>query len=299
MKLATFASVSGGAPQLGVLDSSSTRILNLSAAGVAGDMVDLIGTGEAGLAKVEAIRSVAPEASWIPLSEIALRPPIAMRRNVFCVGKNYRSHAREFHQSGFDASSKADGDAIPVLPVVFTKASSSVIGAHDSIPAYLDETGTVDYEGELGVVIGRGGRGITRESAMNHIFGFTIINDVTSRKLQRDHAQWFIGKSLDGFCPMGPWVVTRDEMGDLDAAGLRTFVDGELRQQALFSDLIFDVATVVAAIGQRTTLQPGDVIATGTPEGVGIGFKPPRFLRKGQVVTIEIDRIGALRNPVA
>lgn len=297
MKLATFSPKGQREPRLGVIDDSSQLILDLSSLGVQGGMLELIQDGEAGLEGVRKLCDGAPASAWTPLSDVALHAPLSVPRNIFCVGKNYHAHAREFHNSGYDAGSKSS-DAIPAFPIVFSKATTAVIGPHEPIPSYLDETNTVDYEGELAVVIGRGGRGIARADALDHVFGFTILNDVTSRKLQRDHAQWFIGKSLDGFCPMGPWIVSRDELGPLENISLRTFVDGELRQSARLADMIFDIPELIATISRRTTLVAGDVIATGTPEGVGIGFTPPKFLQQGQRVRIEIDGIGVLENAV-
>ena len=297
VKLATFSLKGQREPRLGAVDKSSALILDLSSLGVQGGMLELIQDGEAGLDGVRKLYDAAPASAWMPLSDVALHAPLSVPRNIFCVGKNYYAHAREFHDSGYDAGSKS-GDAIPAFPIVFSKATTAVIGPQEPIPSYLDETNTVDYEGELAVVIGRGGRGITQTEALDHVFGFTILNDVTSRKLQRDHAQWFIGKSLDGFCPMGPWIVSRDELGPLENLSLRTFVDGELRQSARFADMIFDVPELIATISRRTTLMAGDVIATGTPEGVGIGFTPPKFLQRGQRVRIEVDGIGALENAV-
>ena len=217
-------------------------------------------------------------------------------RNVFCVGKNYAAHAHEFQRSGFDATSS--GQDVPTAPMVFTKPPSSVIGPDAPILAYLDPSNSVDYEGELGVVIGRGGRAISRAAAMNRVFGYTIINDVTARTLQSKHKQWFLGKSFDSFCPMGPTVVTADEIPDPTRLRLETRVNGEIRQKALVSDLIFDIPTLIETISLGITLSPGDIIATGTPEGVGIGFKPPKYLKAGDTVTITIDPIGSLTNPV-
>jgi 2-keto-4-pentenoate hydratase/2-oxohepta-3-ene-1,7-dioic acid hydratase in catechol pathway len=184
------------------------------------------------------------------------------------------------------------------VPVIFTKATTSVIGPHDPIPAHLDPTSSVDYEGELTVVIGKGGRGIRAQDAFEHVFGYTIINDVTARTLQHRHKQWFLGKSLDGFCPMGPAVVTRDEVPDVRALQLLTRVNGELRQDAPVADLIFDIPTLIATISLGTTLLPGDLIATGTAAGVGIGFDPPRYLKAGDEVAVTIEPIGTLTNPV-
>lgn len=298
MKLATFARKGETAPRLGIVDDSSTVILDLSSLGVQGGMLELVRGGDAALDRVADLARQAPASANIPLSDVILHAPLVPPRNIFCVGKNYHAHAREFHDSGFDAASKSVSDPIPPFPIIFTKATTTVSASLAPIPANLDDTNTVDYEGELAVIIGRGGRGIGRDAALDHVFGFTIVNDVTSRKLQRDHAQWFIGKSIDGFCPMGPWIVTRQGLGSLEQLSLRTLVDGELRQSASLADMIFDVPTLIETISRRTTLQPGDVIATGTPEGVGIGFSPPKFLQAGQQVRIEIDGIGALENRV-
>jgi 2-keto-4-pentenoate hydratase/2-oxohepta-3-ene-1,7-dioic acid hydratase in catechol pathway len=156
----------------------------------------------------------------------------------------------------------------------------------------------VDYENELAVITGKGGRGISKARAYEHVYGYTIVNDVTARTLQQRHKQWFIGKSIDGFCPMGPVILTADEVPDVRTMRLRTRVNGELRQEASVADLIFDIPSLIETLSAGITLEPGDVIATGTPAGVGIGFKPPRYLKKGDQVSVEIDPIGELVNPV-
>jgi 2-keto-4-pentenoate hydratase/2-oxohepta-3-ene-1,7-dioic acid hydratase in catechol pathway len=242
------------------------------------------------------LAGMAEAAPTLPLAGVALHAPFPRpARNVFCVGKNYHEHAKEFAQSGFDASTK---DVVPEAPVVFTKPPSAVIGPGETIPGHLDPTKSVDYEGELAVVIGKGGRGIAAVDALGHVFGYTIVNDVTSRQLQHKHRQWVLGKGIDGFCPMGPAVLTADEVPDPRTLRLRTWVNGELRQDATVADLIFDIPTLISTISAYITLEPGDIIATGTPVGVGIGFNPPKFLAAGDVVRIEIDGIGTLENPV-
>jgi len=237
------------------------------------------------------------EARADPVTEIgALLAPIQRpRRNIFCVGKNYRDHAREFERSGFDASSSAA--EIPDAPIFFTKVPECVIGPHAPISFDPAVSTALDYEGELAVIIGAGGRAITQSAAMRHVWGYTIINDVTARDVQSRLKQWHVGKSFDTFCPMGPWAVTADEI-DLADMRLRTWVNGELRQNANTRDLIFDVPTIVAVLSASITLYPGDIIATGTPAGVGIGFKPPRYLKDGDTVCIEIAGLGRLENPV-
>lgn len=248
----------------------------------------------------EAIRSkIKPTGAGLPLSAVRIEAPIPRpARNVMCVGKNYHEHAKEFTRSGFDSSASSAADAIPTAPIIFTKAPECVIA--DSADIHYPEgvSDSVDYEAELGLVIGKGGRGIAKADAYSHVFGYTIINDVTARDLQGKHKQWFLGKSLDTFCPMGPWLVTSDEV-DPENLTVKCWVNDELRQDANTRDLIFDIPTLIATISAGITLQPGDVIATGTPVGVGIGFTPPKFLKRGDRVTIEIDGLGRLSNRVA
>ncbi|HEX7623725.1 MAG TPA: fumarylacetoacetate hydrolase family protein, partial [Anaeromyxobacteraceae bacterium] len=209
-------------------------------------------------------------------------------------------HAREFARSGFDTSATPGAaDAVPSAPIIFTKAPEAVVGPGEAIRYPTGVSEQVDYEAELAVVIGTGGRGIRREDALRHVFGYTVVNDVTARDLQARHKQWFLGKSLDTFCPMGPWIATADELDPSAGVDVRCWVNDELRQHGNTLDLVFDVPTLIATISAGMTLQPGDVISTGTPAGVGIGFKPPRFLRPGDVVRIEIEGIGVLENAIA
>jgi len=241
--------------------------------------------------------AAAPAAAGFSLQGARVLAPIpAPPHNIMCVGKNYRAHAHEFTKSGFDAGAKAE-EAIPEYPIIFTKPSSSIAGPSDDIPLWPGLDAAVDYEAELAVVIGRGGRAIPRDQALSHVFGYTILNDVTARDLQRRHKQWFLGKGIDGFAPMGPWIVTADEI-DGSNLRIRCRINGETRQDSTTADLIFDVPALIETISNSVTLAPGDVIATGTPEGVGIGFDPPRFLRDGDVVEVEIEGIGILRNVV-
>ena len=236
--------------------------------------------------------------SPVALSAVKLKAPVQLPlRNIMCVGKNYHEHAKEFSASGFDSSSTGAADAIPTAPIIFTKVPQSVIGPDEPIRYPTGVSEQLDYEAELAVIIGTGGRGIAKADALSHVWGYTIINDVTARDLQARHKQWFLGKSMDTFAPMGPWCVTADEV-DLATAGIRCWVNGELRQEARIADLIFDVPTLIATLSAGITLMPGDIIATGTPAGVGIGFKPPKFLKKGDIVAMEVDGIGRLSNPV-
>jgi 2-keto-4-pentenoate hydratase/2-oxohepta-3-ene-1,7-dioic acid hydratase in catechol pathway len=239
-----------------------------------------------------------PIAPSIALSAVTLEAPIPRpARNIFCVGKNYFAHAKEFAQSGFDSSVTKPGEEIPEFPIIFSKVPECVIapGAAIRIPKGLSSA--IDYEAELAVVIGRGGKGISKARAMEHVWGYTIINDITARDLQGKHKQWLISKSLDTFAPMGPVLVSSDEL-DGQNTMVRCWVNGELRQEANTKDLIFDIPTLIETISAGITLMPGDIIATGTPAGVGIGFMPPRYLVAGDTVRVEIEGIGTLENPV-
>ncbi len=233
----------------------------------------------------------------LAMADLQLTAPLPRpRRNIFCVGKNYTAHAKEFAGSGFDSSAQAGGD-IPTVPIIFTKVPESVIGPGVAIEIPQAVSTAIDYEAELAVIIGIGGKGIKAADAMKHVWGYTIVNDVTARDWQNRHLQWHMGKSFDTFCPMGPWLVSADEC-DGTATRLRCYVNGEERQNASTTDLIFNIPTLIETLSAGITLYPGDVIATGTPVGVGIGFKPPRYLKAGDVVRVEIDGIGALENPV-
>lgn len=241
----------------------------------------------------------AQSTSPIASGDITFLAPIPVpRRNILCVGKNYTEHAKEFTGSGFDSSASSLADAIPKAPIVFTKFPETVIGPNDPIRYPHGASEQLDYEAELGVIIGTKGVNIPKNKALDHVFGFTIINDMTARDRQASHKQWFLGKSLDTFCPMGPWIATKEEF-NLKTAQLRCWVNGELRQDVCTSDLIFDVPTLIETISQSITLYPGDIIATGTPAGVGIGFKPPKFLQVGDEVAIEITELGRLVNRIA
>ena len=234
----------------------------------------------------------------VPVADAELLAPMgSFPRNIFCIGKNYREHALEFTTSGFDSSGTAAEDLIPTAPIVFSKPFTSVIGPGDLIDPHPHLTSMLDYEAELAVVIGRGGRDIALADALDHVFGYTIVNDVTARDRQRHHRQWLLGKGMDTFCPMGPAVVTADEV-DLASTVVECRVNGELRQKAPVADLIFDVPTLIRDLSAGITLVPGDVIATGTPAGVGIGFDPPRFLKSGDEVAATIEPIGTLTNRI-
>ena len=296
MKLVSFTESSPSPARVGVAVPESGAVLDMGQVLPAGTrMLDVIDDWAVLRPLIESGLDHAPVR---PLERVTLLAPIPLpRRNVFCVGKNYRAHVAEFGASGYDTPERSM--EAPDKPVVFSKATTAVIGPGADIDPHHGVTAELDYEGELGVIIGPGGRGISREQAADHVWGYTIVNDVTARDLQRDHKQWLLGKSLDTHCPMGPYAVTADEIPDVTALELRTLVNGEPRQSATVKDMIFDIPDLIATISAGITLLPGDVIATGTPAGVGIGFTPPRFLAGGDVVEVTITGLGSLRNRVA
>ncbi|MBY0409742.1 MAG: fumarylacetoacetate hydrolase family protein [Burkholderiaceae bacterium] len=232
-------------------------------------------------------------AASVAVSDVTLQAPLPLpRRNIWCVGRNYHAHAKELSASVFK-DNNTDPEA---WPIVFTKVPECVVGPTDAVQ--LPDaaiSAQIDYEAELAVVIGKGGKNIARDRAMEHVFGYTVVNDVTARDVQMRHQQWDMGKSFDTFCPMGPWIVTADTV-DGRTTRVRCWVNGELRQDGPTENMIFDIPTLIETISRGITLYPGDVIATGTPAGVGMGLKPPRYLQAGDVVRIEIDGIGSIEN---
>jgi 2-keto-4-pentenoate hydratase/2-oxohepta-3-ene-1,7-dioic acid hydratase in catechol pathway len=222
------------------------------------------------------------------------RPAVPFRpvRNVLCLGKNFRAHAIEF------AAYSSDAEAVPQSPIVFTKAPEALCGAEDPITVRRSVANALDYEVELGVVIGRDGADIPADEALDHVAGYTIVNDVTARDAQERHRQWFLGKSLPRATPIGPVVVSPDELGELDRLAITCHVNGELRQSAVLGDMIFGIAETIAIVSALVPLRRGDLISMGTPSGVGIGFTPPRFLEDGDTVVCAIEGIGELRNAV-
>ena len=223
------------------------------------------------------------------MADVRLEAPIAFApRDIFCVGKNYADHVNEVKALGYGS--------IPSHPIVFSKATTTINRPDGPVDLSADPTETTDYEGELAVIIGKGGRYIDERDARDHVFGYTLINDVSSRDLQGRHVQWFLGKSIDGYAPMGPVVVTEQAAGNIRDWRLQTRVNGELRQDASLSQMIFSVPEIIATISRYVTLQPGDIIATGTPSGVGAGHEPPVYLKPGDEVCVAIDAIGELRS---
>lgn len=242
--------------------------------------------------------SVETSTEPVPLSSVEIMAPLPRPvRDVFCVGRNYRDHSSEFTRSGYDASAADDAADLPAQPIFFSKTAGSVVGPGATIDPHPTLTNSLDYEAELAVIVGRAGRGIEASDAWEHIWGYTLVNDVTAREIQRDRTQWFLGKSLDTFCPMGPWAVSADELEPRNLT-IECHVNGELRQHANTKELIFDIPTLIADLSAGITLRAGDVIATGTPAGVGMGFSPPRFLAPGDVVRVTATGLGVLENTV-
>ena len=221
-----------------------------------------------------------------------LAPIPRTRKNVFCIGRNYVEHVAE------GARAAGQQTKLPEFPQIFTKAPTAINAP--GAPVRLDEglTKLLDYEVELAVVIGKAGRDIPKDRAYEHVFGYTIANDVTARDLQRRHEQWFKGKSLDTSLPLGPWIVDAGEIGDPTTLELSLTVNGQERQRATTSVMIFDIPTIIESLSAGMTLEPGDIIATGTPSGVGYAMTPPQGLKDGDVVVARIDRIGELESPI-
>ncbi|CAH0051765.1 unnamed protein product [Clonostachys solani] len=241
---------------------------------------------------IELENAVKADGDSIPLSGVTLQAPIK-DRDILAVGKNYAEHAAEFNRSGYDSSDKVDQ---PTHPVIFTKRATSIIASGEKILPHPDFTSSLDYEGEIGVIIGKSGYQISESNAMDHVWGYTIINDMTARERQRDHKQFYIGKSSDTFCPMGPLAVPA---GDLpEHLQIQTFVNGEKRQDSSTRSLIFSVSTLVKTMSESITLRPGDVLATGTPAGVGLGFKPEKFLKPGDKIEVSVAGLGTLTNTI-
>jgi 2-keto-4-pentenoate hydratase/2-oxohepta-3-ene-1,7-dioic acid hydratase in catechol pathway len=259
-----------------------------------GSLLELIAAGDTGLAAARVALERGPR---VPLAGIRLAAPIPEpRRNIFCLGWNYAEHSREAAAT----RGKLEPQKLPTRPIFFTKNTTTVLAPDGTIPAHPGVTAQLDWEVELGVVIGKGGADIRQDQAMTHVFGYTIINDLSARDVQTSHGgQFFKGKSLDGTCPMGPWLVTADEVPDPHALRLQCRVNGVTKQDGKSSDMIFDIPATLEWLSQGMTLLPGDIIATGTPAGVGFARTPPEFLHPGDVVECEVEGLGILRNPVA
>ncbi|HEX6121638.1 MAG TPA: fumarylacetoacetate hydrolase family protein [Ktedonobacterales bacterium] len=257
-------------------------------------MLALIAGGEAALARVRALVAGASAEAELAWEAVEVLAPIPQpRKNILCLGRNYAEHAAE--------SLRAVGQEVklPAFPNIFTKAPTTINGPYGDIPYDAAVTEALDWEVELAVIIGRGGRHIPRAEALGHVWGYTVLNDISARDLQhRAGVQWFLGKSLDGACPMGPVIVTADGIPDPQRLRLTLAVNGVVKQEDTTDRMLFDVATIIETLAHVMTLEPGDIIATGTPAGVGFGRTPKEFLRPGDLLESSIEGIGTLRNRV-
>jgi 2-keto-4-pentenoate hydratase/2-oxohepta-3-ene-1,7-dioic acid hydratase in catechol pathway len=298
MRYVTFSTTADATPRVGVV--SGDRVVDLSAIAAAvgaepppTTLLDLIGRGPAEWRRVGDMVTRARARSGYDAREIRWHAPIPRpTKNIFCVGRNFVAHAEE--------GARARGVAVklPKVPLYFTKAPTSVIGPYDDVPWHRSATQQVDWEAELAAVVGVAGCNIQRDRALDHVFGYTIVNDVTARDLQDLHGQFFKGKSLDGSCPMGPVMVTADEFGDPHAKDIALRLNGVVKQQGNTRDMIFRIDVLIESLSHGLTLEPGDIIATGTPEGCGFARTPPEFMQAGDVMETEVEGIGTMRNRI-
>lgn len=285
---------------IGIVDEDEEKVLHLrevqrqkgEKVTIPITMLECIEKGSECIEKVYEIVNWAREneqAAYYPLTEVKILAPIPRpRKNILCVGKNYRDHAVEM----------GGEESIPENIMIFTKAPTTVIGIGEKINSHPHATNELDYEGELAIVIGKRGKQIQKEKALEHVFGYTIINDITARDIQRKHKQFFLGKSFDTFCPLGPYLVHKSAVETPNELNIETIVNGEIRQTSNTREMIFSIEDIISTISKGMTLEPGDIIATGTPAGVGKGFTPPKFLHAGDEVVVRVEGIGTLRNIV-
>ena len=301
MRLITFKPKRGGAARTGVL-LDAERALDIGDVAKrarkklpfdATDMVSLVASGKTGLAAISALVKNY-KGKGIKLSTVKLLSPIPQpRKNIFCVGWNYLDHFAE------GAKARPHVQEMPAHPAFFTKAATTMNGPFDDVPPHKGVTEKLDWEVELGLIIGKPGRNITEANAMKHVFGYTVINDVSAREIQRQHGQqWFKGKSLDGHCPMGPWIATADEIKDPNNLDIRCSVNGAIKQNSNTRHLYFKLPRIIAELSAGLTLDSGDIIATGTPSGVGHARTPPEFMRSGDIMETEVVGLGKLRNHI-
>ncbi|HEV2660108.1 MAG TPA: fumarylacetoacetate hydrolase family protein [Ktedonobacteraceae bacterium] len=309
MRFVSFSTNEIPRPHLGIVRDNEVVDVDLAGQAlklsVPDQMLDLIAHYERYSAALQAILDKAARRSFTEvktfaelgaahsLDEVQLAAPIPQpRKNVLCLAVNYSEHARETaHIRG------QSGDA-PQVPIFFTKATTTINSPYGEIVIDPAVSSEIDWEVELAVIIGKQGKNIRAEDALSHVFGYTVLNDVTARDLQMRHKQFFKGKSLDGSCPMGPWIVTADEIADPQNLALRLRVNGETKQDSNTSMMIFPISQCIAVLSAGMTLEPGDIIATGTPSGVGFSRTPPEFLKPGDVVEAEVEHIGVIKNTV-
>ncbi len=309
MKLASFSTIAIPNIRIGIVQGNEVIDVDLAARALNiiphEQMLDLLDHYEQGMRELHAILDKAGGRSFSEvktfteigavhdLSGVQLAAPIPRpRKNIMCLGWNYAEHAQE------TARLRGQETNVPEYPVIFTKAPTTVNSPYGNIvidPAVSEQ---IDWEVELAVIIGKSGKNIREEDALSHVFGYTVLNDVSARDLQSRHKQFFKGKSIDGYCPMGPWIVTADEIGDPQQLMVRLRVNGVTKQEANTNMMIFPIHTIIAILSKGMTLEPGDIIATGTPSGVGFARNPPEFLKAGDVMETEVEGIGTLRNVV-
>ena len=295
MRYATFSLPGDPTPRLGIVTVTGDRIVDAFALHTSAptSLLELVQQGPDAWREMTDRASDLSKARSHSTKEVRWHAPIPrLTKNVFCLGRNYADHVKEA------AKARGQDFKLPTHPVFFTKPPTSVVGPYDDIVWDSRITQQVDWEAELGVIIGLGGRDIARADAMSHVFGYTVINDVSARDLQTAHVQFFKGKSLDTFCPMGPLVVTADEFGDPQQKTLKLRVNGVEKQNGNTADMIFPIDRTIEALSLGCTLEPGDVISTGTPDGVGMGRTPQEWLKPGDVMETEVEGIGVLRNRI-
>lgn len=273
--------------RVGVMNEDCSMVIDLSPI-ASSTLLQCIKQGEAFIKEVEAFLQN-KNGAMFSLDEVTLLAPIPRpQKNIFCVGKNYALHAIEMGSE----------DDIPKYPLIFSKAPTTVIGPNMEVDSHQDVTNELDYEGEIALIIGKDGKNIKKEEAFDYIFGYTLLNDITARDLQRAHQQYLLGKSLDTTCPLGPWITYKSLVNRPHDLQLETRVNGELRQSANTSQFIFDIPTIIETLSKGMTLEAGDIIATGTPAGVGSGFQPPKHLKPGDEIEITVKELGVLRNKI-
>ena len=309
MKLASFSTTAIPKVRIGIVQDNeiidvdlAARALNIIPLEQMLDLLDHYGQGmhelnaildKAGGRRFSEVKTFTEIGAVHNLSDIQLAAPIPRpRKNLMCLGWNYAEHAKE------TALIRGQETQAPEYPVIFTKAPTTVNSPYGNIIIDPQVSVEIDWEVELAVIIGNGGKNISEEDAMSHVFGYTVLNDVTARDLQSRHKQFFKGKSIDGYCPMGPWIVTADEIKDPQQLVVRLRVNGITKQEGNTSKMVFPIHTIISTLSQGMTLEPGDIIATGTPSGVGFTRNPPEFLKAGDVMETEVEGIGVLRNVV-
>jgi len=309
MRLVSFSTDATPHVRLGLIQNQEIIDVDLAAQALGLDplpqMLDLLDHQEQGLKTLQVLlekahgRSFNEVRSFVNIGavhhihEVHLAAPIPLpRKNIFCLGRNYYDHAVESYRAHGEERPKEDA------PVIFTKATTTVNGPYGQIVIDPDVSEKIDWEVELAVIIGKKGKNIPEAEALDYVFGYTVLNDVTARDMQDKFKQFFKGKSVDGYCPMGPWIVTADEVPNPQQLTVRLRVNGVLKQEGQTSDMIYPVSKTISILSQGMTLEPGDIIATGTPSGVGYARTPPEFLKPGDVMETEIDGIGLLHNEV-